>query len=375
MPYAIRRAILALLVPLAAFACVSSPAPPVFVEDPVHPALAREALRELWRARIQSFLDRGVIPLIDMESSLPGEVADGDLEPAMRAMDEEGVALMVCDGYQAPKDGKTKGYRWGYAVVRAANRHADRLVPATNGGSNPNWAAGKGGDSKDFIDQTEVQARNGDCPVLAEFEFRHYQSNQQCRKGRTDRDLDLPLEGANGRRLFALSQETGLAVLIYLEPEDSGLDALERTLAAYPGATIIACHFGQLRHPERQKRFGPELVRRLLSTYPNLFYDLSVGEPGRRYECTNLEDTVIWAREGAFGPQSSRLAPEYAKLLTDFSDRFVAGFDFGGGRPSLPGFIAQRAANIRRILAGLPESAQHDIAYRNAWRLLTATTW
>ena len=360
------------LVLVLVLACLCLPGP-AGAEEPVRLDLDRTQMETLWRSRIRSFLDRGVMPLIDMESSLPDEDADGDLGPAMAAMDEAGVALMVCDGYQAPKDGESKGYRWGYAVHRAVNRHPDRLVPASNGGSNNNWTRGKGGRPTDFMDQTEVQARSGDYPTLGEFEFRHYMSSSQCRKGRADRDVDLPLDGDNGRRLFALSQETGLPFLIHLEPEDAALDALERNLAAYPGATVIACHFGQIRHPERQKRFGPDLVRRLLTTYPNLYYDLSVGEPGRTYPCSGVLDTVLW--ENAPGGQAPRLRPEYAAILTDFSARFVAGFDYGGGRPKLPGFIAARAANIRLILAGLPEAAQHDIAWRNAWRLLTGKDW
>lgn len=346
---------------------------PARAEEPVHPALPRPQLEELWRGRIQSFLDRGIIPLVDMESSLPSADADGDLGPAVAAMDREGVALMACDGYQAEKTGEDSGYRWGYAVHRAVNRHPDRLVLACNGGSNPNWTAGKGGQPQDFIDQTEVQAHSGDYAILGEFEFRHYLSNQQCKKGRADRDVDLPLDGENGRRLFALSQETGLALLIHLEPEDEALDALERMLAAYPQAKVIVCHFGQIRHPARESRFGPDLVRRLLATCPNLYFDLSVGEPGRVYQCTGRLDTVLWADAGA--GQGDQLKPKYAALLAEFSTRFVSGFDYGGGRAALPGFIAERAANMRRILAGLPQAAQHDIAYRNAWRLLTGREW
>lgn len=356
----------------AAAVCLAWPVP-ARAEEPVALEKDRAALVALWRGRIQSFLDRGVIPLIDMESSLPNADADGDLGPAMAAMDKAGVALMVCDGYQAPRQGEESGYRWGYAGHRAVNRHPDHLVLASNGGSNPNWTKGKGGRPRDFIDQTEVQARGGDYPILGEFEFRHYMSSTQCKKGATDRDVDLPLDGASGRRLFALSQETGLAFLIHLEPEDAPLEALERCLAAYPGARVIVCHFGQIRHPERQRRFGPELVRRLLTTYPNLSYDLSTGEPGRRYPCSGVLDTVLWQSSGT--GQTATLRPEYAALLTEFSTRFVSGFDYGGGRAALPGFIVDRAANMRRILAGLPEAAQHDIAYRNAWRLLTATPW
>ncbi len=355
-----------------ALLCLSWPAP-ARAEDPVRPNLDRAQLQKLWRTRIQSFLDRGVIPLIDLESSLPNEDADGDLGPAMAAMDKAGVALMACDGYQAPKDGQTKGYRWGYAVHRAVNRYPDHLILASNGGTNPNWTKGKGGRPRDFIDQTEVQARSGDYSLLGEFEFRHYMSSTECKDGRTDRDVNMPLDGDNGRRLFALGQETGLPFLLHLEPEGAPLEALERNLKAYPRAKVIVCHFGQIRHPDREQRFTPELVRRLLSTYPNLYYDLSVGAPGRTYPCSGVLDTVLW--EKGPGGQRPLLRPEYAAILTEFSTRFVAGFDYGGGRPELPRFIAARAANIRLIIAGLPEDARRDIGYRNAWRLLTGQQW
>ena len=39
-------------------------------EKPVEIAFSRAELEQKWRARNQSFLDRGVIPLIDLQSSL-----------------------------------------------------------------------------------------------------------------------------------------------------------------------------------------------------------------------------------------------------------------------------------------------------------------
>ena len=366
------RRISSLLLATALALCTCLPAR---AEEPTPPAHSRAELEQIWRTRIQSFLDRGVIPLVDMESSLPNRYADGDLTETLATMDREGVAFMVCDGYQAEKTADSApGYRWGYAVHRAANRHPDHIVLSTNGGTNPNWTKGRGGSPADFIDQTEVQARSGDYPIMGEFEFRHYMSSEQCRKGKSERDVDQPLDGENGRRLFALSQETGLPFLIHMEPEDVPLAGLEKMLAAYPKARVIACHFGQVRFPARETKFKPALVRRLLSTYPNLYYDLSVGEPGRHYACNdNVLDTVIW--NDLMGRQTDALKPEYAAILTEFSTRFVAGFDYGGEDKPLPQFIPERVANMRRILAGLPEAAQRDIAYRNAWRLLTGKDW
>ena len=236
-------------------------------EKPVEIKYSRPELEEKWRARIQSFLDRGVIPLIDLESSLKRRDGESYLDDALGVMDELGVALIAFDGYQAPKTGKKKkGYRWGYYIPKVVNAHPDRFILATNGGTNKNWLKGKGS----FIGQTEDHVRSGQYPIMGEFDFRHYMSGSQCKNGRFDRDTDIPLDGENGQRLFQLSAETGVAFVIHHEPEDHALDALENMLKAYLKANVIAAHFGQIRHPEKEKRFSPDLVRRLLGTYPNL---------------------------------------------------------------------------------------------------------
>ena len=208
---------------------------------------------------------------------------------------------------------------------------------------------------------------------MGEFEFRHYMSAHQCRQNRLDRDVDLPIDGPNGHRLFKLSQETGIAFVIHNEPEDAALAGLEKMLKAYPKAKVVVAHFGQKRHPDRQTRFTPDYVRHLLTAYPNLYYDISTGEPGRVYKCSGVEDVDLWRHED--GVQRPRLAPAYKALLTDFSTRFVAGLDYGGGRPPLPSYIKARAANVRLIVRDLPDKAKHDIGYRNAWRLLTGREW
>mgnify|MGYP001614601401 FL=1 len=348
------------------------PFPVVAAELPVALKHERPAVEKLWRGRVQSFLDRGVVPLVDLESSLPRRDGENYLSAAMTEMDDLGLALIAFDGYQAPKagDGEGGGYRWGYYIHEIANAHPDRFILATNGGTNPNWLKQK--DS--FIEQTEQYVRSGQYPIMGEFDFRHYLSSHQCREGRADRDNDIPLNGPNGHRLFRLAQETGVAFVIHLEPEDAPLAALEEMLRTYPKAKVIVAHFGQLRHPEKEKQFGPELVRRLLMTYPNLYYDISTGHPGRRYACNaNVLDTVLWENSGV--SQTDALRPEYKAILSEFSTRFVVGTDYGGGRPPLPGFLRDRVANLRLILRDLPEPAKHNIGYRNAWFLLTGRHW
>lgn len=347
---------------------------PARAEQPVEIATSRQQLEEKWRGRIQSILDRGMIPLIDFLSFLPRENGDAVVKHTVRVMDELGVGLIVLGGYWAAGDGG-RGYQWGYYIHEVVNAYPGYFVLATNKGGNRNWWAEKGGKPRHFIDQLERQVRGGDYPFISEVEFRHYMSNAQCKAGKTHRDEDIPLNGKNGHRLFRLSAETGIAFSIHLEPEDKPLDALEEMLAAYPKATVIVAHFGQIRHPEQQRRFTPKLVRHLLAGYPNLYFDLSTGEPGRRYKCgEDGPDTVIWANAPDRG-QTDTLDPDYKAILTDFSDRFVAAFDYGPANRQTEPYLRRRIANIRLILRDLPDKAKHDIAYRNGWKLLTGKQW
>lgn len=341
--------------------------------------IPRVDLEQAWQTRIQGLLAAGKLPLIDMETSLEQEQADQFIPAALKTFDELGIALLAADGYQRPKDGSS-GYRWSTYILDLANAHPSYFVPTANGGTNPNWLAEKGGKAEHFIDQMEVAIRSGIYHSMGEFDFRHYQSSSQCKAGRTDRDSDIALGGGNGQRVFALSAATGVPFVIHLEPEDAALDALDEMLGAYPKAQVIVAHFGQVRHPERQGNFTPERVRDLLSRHANLFYDLSTGGPNRKYKCSGpnndrelVGDTVLW--QGAPGQQIETLTPEYQAILTDFSDRFVFATDYGGGRPPLSEHMRERHANFMRIIRDLPPEAQQNIAYRNAWKLLTGRAW
>ena len=147
-------------------------------------------------------------------------------------------------------------------------------------------------------------------------------------------------------------------------------------LAAYPDSRVIVAHFGQIRQPERQKLFGPELVRYLLSTYPNLYFELSTGHPGRYYKCGNnrVVDTVIWD-EDKRGRRTDTLRAAYKAMLTEHSDRLVAEFDYGPGNRNSDAFLRKRIDNIRLISRDLPDKAKHDIGYRTGWKLLTEKDW
>ncbi len=69
--------------------------------------------------------------------------------------------------------------------------------------------------------------------------------------------------------------------------------------------------------------------------------------------------------------QKKTLKPEYKKILIEFSNRFVVGTDYGGGRRPFPEHMKKKVKNVRLIMRDLPIEAKHNIGYRNAWLLLT----
>jgi predicted TIM-barrel fold metal-dependent hydrolase len=200
-------------------------------------------------------------------------------------------------------------------------------------------------------------------------------STAQCLAGRSDRDEYVPMNSANGKRLFELASDTGMPLSIHFEMEDALLPELEQMLGDYPNANVIIAHFGQLRHPEKQTQFSAQFVATLLDDYPNLYFDISTGSPNRTYPCNNdILDTVIWQDDGA-GGQNGTLKSEYLELMENYSDRFVAAVDYGSNRSALSNHYTRRVANIEHILRDLSEEAKQNISYKNAWKLITGKEW
>ena len=337
-----------------------------------------QQLHRKWRSRVQSLLDAGKLPKIDMETSWSEDTVTGYIPGIFPLMDELGIALTAADGRQRESDGSA-GYRWSNYMLEAADKYPDRFVPTTNGGTSSNWLEQKSG-AGSFIEQLEQQVRSGRYALIGELDFRHYMSSHQCAAGHKHRDNSIPLTSPNGRRVFSLSHETGISFVIHLEPEDESLAELEKMLEHYPKARVVVAHFGQLRHPEKQKSFTPQKVRSMFGKFPNLHWDLSTGWPNREYRCAGSNntsllrgDTVLWAANDL--GQRDTLQPEWRSIFTEFHDRFVFATDFGSGRPPLPGFLRERVANFERIVRDLPREVQHAFAYKNAWRLLTGKPW
>ena len=373
-----RFSIVTVLVLAGACACGGGKTPP---DEPVKPPPCMPVV-EQQKIRIQSFLKQGVIPIIDVESTLTEERFNDDYPAALQLMDDLGIAQIAFEGHQAPQqDPPLSGYRWSYHVNELNRQYPAYLFLTGNGGNSNNWAKQKD-DANSYIVQLENEMNRCEYRLMGELEFRHYMSSAQCRDNRTDRDVTVAIDSANGHRVFKLSHDSGIPFVIHYEPEDDLIAALETMLNAYPRAKVIWAHFGQLRKPPLMSRFGPALVEQLLTDHPNLYFELSTGEPNRQYYCASgsydpdngILDTVIWQDNGS-GGQLDTLKSEYLDVIEKFSDRFVSGADYGGNRPPFVVHFGQRVDNLKLIMRDLSETARHNISYRNAWFLLTGRHW
>lgn len=340
----------------------------------------RDQLEKKWRARIQSVLDTGVVPIVDIESSLPYMKPTDMPRAALDAMDRLGVALMVVDALGVAKkadealgvERRGSDYHWSYYLEPVINAYPDRFIAAANSGHSKSWLNDRPNRPDSYVEQLAQHMRAGDYPIMGELEFRHYESQSQCSAGHAKRDIDVPIDGGDGRALFRLSSETGKAFVIHLEPEDENLDRLDAMLTAFPQAKLVWAHFATLRYPRKMQGYTVARIGQLIAAHPNLHFDLATGAPGDSYSCGDMiahGTAVIWDH------QTSSVAPEWRELMAAHSDRFLTATDYGGGRTPLAAWLVDRVQNLRRIMFSLPAEAQHNVGYRNAWRLLTGRRW
>jgi len=237
-------------------------------------------------------------------------------------MDKNGVALIAFSPTVGKKAYFKTGKVWTDNVRRLINVDPWRYIPVTTGGVYPAWSEGPA----NFLTQTMSHVVEEGYPMMGEFEFRHYPSPRQYRRGDMHRDVDIPINGEVGHKLFAFAEETGIPFQIHYEIEDVLLPSLEEMLKKYPKAKVIWCHLAQIRYQGRSTVYSPAYVRKLIETYPNLYFDVAFGGPDSIYPGSNEHHARIWDRE------SGGIKKEWAQLISDYPWRFLAALDLGGDR-------------------------------------------
>lgn len=305
-----------------------------------------EALKRNWRRRIEAMRSAGELPIIDIESSF--DVSAFDPSDYARAMDEYGIALIAFS---------PQGRSWTDSARVVVALDPWRYIPTTTAGVPPLWPK----EGKEFLEKTARQVRSDRYPLMGEFEFRHYPSPRQLGRNGAGRDIEVALDGPLGHALFRLSEETLAPFQIHYEIEDRLLPPLEAMLKQYPKARVIWCHLAQIRYRSRSAIYGPAYVRRLIESFPNLYFDTAFGGPNSRYPASGEFHATIWDR-GSGGIQR-----EWGKLISDHPWRFLAALDVGGDRMDR---LGEQSRNLRRFLDALPSSTRAIVAYKGAWRLL-----
>lgn len=314
-----------------------------------------EALKSKWRNRITAIKASGILPVIDIESSFnPGKMNARDFA---RQMDDNGAALVAFSPQIGDGEYQKSKTLWSDASRRAMNIDPCRYIPVTTAGIYPAWTE----NPDEFLTATIKKAGEDRYPLLGEFEFRHYVSPRQDKRGETWRDVTIPLNSPVGVRLFEYAATSGIPFEIHYEVEDALLPPLEEMLSRYPKAKVIWCHLGQVRYAARAKKYGPDYVRKLIETYPNLYFDLAFGDGNSLYKPSGEYHARVWELS------TGKVKKEWAALIADHPWRFLAALDLGGDRmDDLPKDIRV----LRKFIGDLPPNVQEIVAYKAAWKLL-----
>lgn len=303
--------------------------------------------------RLKKIIAGGALPYIDIESSCNAQRVD--INDIARNMDRLNIGLMALSS-DIGRNLFDKGIRFDGFAQRLIASHPDRFIPVGNGGQPPAITEAPA----EFLDAQEAAARQKKIMLFGEFEFRHYPSPRQVRRGDAGRDVDVPLDSPTGHGLFGMSERTGLPFQIHYEIEDAYLPPLEKMLAQYPKARVIWCHLAQMRYSERNTRYNPGYVDGLIKRFPNLYFDTAFADARSVYPPSGQRHARIWAEDGG-------VAPAWRDLIVAHPARFLSALDLGQDRLDR---IAEYDRRHRHFLSQLPDETRRQVAYRNAWSLL-----
>lgn len=303
-----------------------------------------ESSKNSYLNRIAAIKKLGVLPIIDIESAYNPD--NFDANSFVREMDRAGLA-QSCLSINPPKGAPI----WMDSSNELAIKYPGYFIPTGNGGNEPAWTK----TPEEFLNENERYITKQNIPLMGEFEFRHYPSPRQVKRG-LDRDVNIPIDSSLGHRLFAFAQKTGIPFQIHYEIEDGLLAPLEKMLTQYPGAKVIWCHLAQIRYASRSSIYSPEYLEQLLNKHKNLYVDTAFGDARSTYPLSGEHHARYWANQ-----------EKWNKLIISKPYRFLAALDLGGDRIHKLGEWTQ---NLRFFLQTLPQETAEIVAYKGAWKLL-----
>jgi len=303
-----------------------------------------------WKKRINEILGRGGLPIIDSQATFVA--GRTDVRRMLQNMKQLDVAQIAFAAANAPNSSPS---------LQLHRRQPEFFIPTTNSGEFKRWPRNPG----QFLAGIERDLKSGAYYLMGEYEFRHLPSPEQVAAGRTDRDVTIDIAGPAGRKLFQLSASYNTAFQLHYEIEDRLLPPLESMLARFPKAKVIWCHLAMIRNPDRAKKYGPAYVTSLIERFPGLHFDLAVPPAQHIYQPTGAHDSTLYARDGS-------LKPEWRAVMERHPQRFLAASDY---RPPIEQKYPDNIGRQRKILSQLSPAVRRQVAFGNAWRLITGTAW
>lgn len=313
-----------------------------------------EHLKSVWQKRISAIKADGKLPIIDIESSFNPEGVNA--KDYAKAMDDSGIALTAFSAEIGKKRYEGKKDFWNDGARRAVGADPTRYIPTSTAGIYPAFT----GDPDAFVEETISKVETENYPLMGEFEFRHYMSPRQYKRGETYRDVAIPIDSDAGQKLFKFSERSGISFQIHYEIEDDLISSLEKMLAKYPNAKVIWCHLAQIRYSNRTKNYSPDYIRGLIEKFPNIYFDLAFGDADSVYPGSDENHARVWSASG-------KVKQAWMDLIVDHPYRFLAALDIGGDRVDS---VRDNTKTLRAFIGSLPKETQAIVAYKAAWKLL-----
>jgi predicted TIM-barrel fold metal-dependent hydrolase len=252
-------------------------------------------------------------PMIDAHSHLPSAAAIDAYVAAMKRHDVSKVVLLGVGGVQR------QDAEW---IGAAARKYPDRVIrgaPVPDPTSN---AAAAG---------LDAALGDGQARALGEVHVRQ-----------VSRQIDRSPDGPAFLKILEVAARRKVPVVIHQELDDKAAAALEKALAAVPGATVVLAHGGGAT---------PARLAGLLGRHANLRVDLS----GMHFQ-----------RTPHLATESGPLDPAWKALIEQMPDRFLMGIDVWAPRLFEPAMLDKLMRWTRRILGELRPDVAERVAYGNA---------
>jgi hypothetical protein len=190
---------------------------------------------------------------------------------------------------------------------------------------------------------------------IGEVLVRHWAYANEGRIGQ-HAEIDKRFDTVFIRQIAAIAIKHQVPVVIHMEGYPELVKELDTVLKEQPNLRLVWAH--------GCGRSGPEVIRDLLISHPNLYCDLSnmTNTGGYGSGWPRAEDfTYKFETKGVFHDP-------YKKLILDFPDRFFVGMDVAHqSRWTMEnGNTFERRVNrTRELLGTLPEPVAKKLAYEN----------